>query len=86
MSGLTKLAPEAGATDFAYRLPLISGTAGTACADDSWTPTLQLLDPRYWHTAVWTGLKMIVWGGYDEFGTYLNTGGQRTQLSYFIKN
>ena len=29
----------------------------------AWTPTLQLLDPRYWHTAVWTGSEMIVFGG-----------------------
>ena len=56
---------------------------------DSWTAnpnTGNLPSGRADHTAVWTGTKMIIWGGYDEFGTYLNTGGQRTQLSYFIKN
>ena len=39
---------------------------------------------RYDHKAVWTGSKMIVWGGYH--GTYANTGGQWFGLSYFVKN
>ena len=30
--------------------------------------------PRYFHSAVWTGSKMIVWGGTNETGP-LNTGG-----------
>ena len=29
---------------------------------------------RYVHTAVWTGSKMIIWGGFN--GAFLNTGGQ----------
>jgi len=29
---------------------------------------------RRYHTAVWTGSEMIVWGGYN--GSYLNTGGR----------
>lgn len=33
-----------------------------------------LPDPRAWHTAVWTGSEMIVWGGLGR--TYLNTGGR----------
>ena len=66
-----QLAPEAAATGFDYRLPVV---AGTACADDSWTPTLQLLDPRYWHTAVWTGSEMIVFGGMSAVGTIYGDG------------
>ena len=34
-------------------------------ATDTWTP-MSLANapwPRYWHTAVWTGSKMLVWGG-----------------------
>lgn len=33
---------------------------------------------RYWHTAVWTGAEMIVWGGYDgsATGVAFNTGGR----------
>jgi N-acetylneuraminic acid mutarotase len=34
---------------------------------------------RYSHTAVWTGTRMIVWGGYD--GAPLNTGGQYDPVS-----
>ena len=36
---------------------------------DTWTPTATLNAPheRYWHTAVWTGTEMIIWGGqYDD--------------------
>jgi N-acetylneuraminic acid mutarotase len=56
-----------------YSLPTISDSAG--CTDDSWeaTTTSDAPDSREWHTAVWTGSEMIVWGGYD--GSYLNTGG-----------
>jgi hypothetical protein len=36
----------------------------------AWTPTA-----RHSHTAVWTGTKMIVWGG-DDGTNLLNTGGQ----------
>ncbi len=59
------LAPEPGGTAFEFRLPKV---AGANCIDDTWTPTLQLLDPRYWHTAVWTGTKMVVWGGRADTG------------------
>src|SRR5207245_1660823 len=48
---------------------------------DSWTPTFdqpQLPphsppDGRYFHSAVWTGSQMIVWGGATPSG-FLNTG------------
>jgi len=46
---------------------------------DSWTATstINAPDPRFDHTAVWTGSEMIVWGGYISFpsGT-VNTGGR----------
>ena len=44
---------------------------------DSWTATstTNAPDGRYYHTAVWTGSEMIVWGGYGA-GTYFNTGGR----------
>ena len=44
---------------------------------DSWTATSTTNAPaaRYYHTAVWTGSEMIVWGGYNA--RYLfNTGGR----------
>ena len=36
--------------------------------------TLHLLDPRYWHTAVWTGSEMIVFGGMSSVGTIYGDG------------
>ena len=35
-------------------------------ATDSWTATSTTNAPegRYYHTAVWTGTTMIVWGGF----------------------
>jgi N-acetylneuraminic acid mutarotase len=37
-------------------------------ASNSWTATTiaGAPPPRYYHTAVWTGNDLIVWGGYDE--------------------
>jgi hypothetical protein len=42
---------------------------------DTWTPTslANAPTPRYWHTAVWTGSRMIAWGGrigntYEAYG------------------
>src|SRR5438874_12765588 len=49
----------------------------------SWTATTLTNAPsaRKWHTAVWSGSQMIVWGGfyYDSFtatGFWYNTGGR----------
>jgi hypothetical protein len=46
-----------------------------AVSTNTWTPTSMASAPqaRYYHTAVWTGDRMIVWGGSD--GSYLDTGG-----------
>jgi hypothetical protein len=43
---------------------------------DSWTPTSDVNAPesRLWHSAVWTGNEMIVWGGSGS--SELNTGGR----------
>ena len=57
---------------YSYTLPLVAPNAN--CRDDSWKPTLQLLDPRYWHTAVWTGSEMIVFGGMSSVGTVYGDG------------
>ncbi|MDD5223898.1 MAG: hypothetical protein PHE84_07895 [bacterium] len=48
-------------------------------ATDSWTPIMiDAYTPsgRYFHTAVWTGTKMIIWGGYDWSESLVNDGGQ----------
>jgi hypothetical protein len=48
-------------------------------ATDTWSPMATVGAPsaRTWHTAVWTGSKMMVWGGRDKIptDTILNTGG-----------
>src|SRR5206468_684220 len=60
-----------------YTLPAISD-GPNGCSDDTWTSTSTNNVPsaRSDHTAVWTGSEMIVWGGYNNGNTYLNTGGR----------
>ena len=67
---------EAGATnlaDGAYKLPEIS--VPLDCIDDTWaaTTTVNGPDARAYHTAVWTGNEMIIWGGFNSSGD-LDTG------------
>jgi hypothetical protein len=48
-------------------------------ATDSWKSTSMgtgVPAPREYHTAVWTGTEMIVWGGYDPPAAEYNTGGR----------
>jgi N-acetylneuraminic acid mutarotase len=57
-------------------LPVALGTGGRYNpADDAWVPTSMTLAPapRTSHTAVWTGRRMIVWGGYGP-STVFATG------------
>ena len=44
---------------------------------NSWTATSTFNTPaaRGYHTAVWVGSQMIVWGGTDNYN-YWNTGGK----------
>jgi len=44
---------------------------------DAWTPTTTANAPqaRYFHSAVWTGSLMVVWGGWNG-GISFNTGGR----------
>ncbi|HEX5490195.1 MAG TPA: PQQ-binding-like beta-propeller repeat protein [Candidatus Udaeobacter sp.] len=63
-----------------YTLPAISGQSGSwspsvNCTNNTWTATSTAGAPaaRVYHTAVWTGTEMIVWGG--NFPP-LNTGGR----------
>jgi len=64
-----------------YRLPVIairsdSSNPSVTCTDDTWTATntTGAPDARYFHTAVWTGSEMIVWGGNN--GPPVNSGGR----------
>ena len=60
-----------------YTLPMVATTRkveGTCI--DAWeaTSTVNAPTAREWHTAVWTGSEMIVWGGLA--GGYSNSGGR----------
>ena len=57
-----------------YLLPKTLDTAGS-CIDDTWTALSGAPDGRYYHTAVWTGSEMIIWGG-NGSGWLLSTGGR----------
>ena len=63
-----------------YTLPVIGNTSDPegGCTDDTWSATTLTNAPseRWHHTAVWTGTEMIVWGGFDNSGTRLDTGGR----------
>src|SRR5439155_24078021 len=54
-----------------YTLPKIP----EGCIDDTWTATstTNAPAPRAFHSAVWTGTEMIIWGGYDGTNSF-NTG------------
>jgi len=58
-----------------YTLPTISD-GPNGCSEDSWTANSTSNAPaaRFFHTAVWTGNEMIIWGGTDDIFTGLNTG------------
>src|SRR5438128_2352269 len=45
---------------------------------DSWIATSTINAPagRFYHTAIWTGSEMIVWGGSPDPNIYVNTGGR----------
>ena len=49
---------------------MLDGAASTGYdpTQDSWAPTslTGVLAPSVWHTAVWTGSEMLVWGGYYD--------------------
>ena len=51
---------------------------------DSWSPTSEIgspPSPRAGYTLVWTGNSMIVWGGRDHLGTFLNSGSRYDPLA-----
>ncbi|TLD43135.1 MAG: hypothetical protein JETT_0570 [Candidatus Jettenia ecosi] len=69
--------PEIEGEAFSYSLPEIATEAPLPYAADTWsaTPTDIAPDARFWHTAVWTGTQIIVWGGWNGNSNF-NTGGR----------
>ena len=63
----------------AFHLPAFAAPTAPALTADSWTESSlspqDCPEPRFWHTSVWTGTEMIVWGGFDGF-TYFFAGGR----------
>lgn len=47
---------------------MLTFTGGTIPGAWQSLPSLNAPSPRYRHTAVWTGTKLVVWGGLDENG------------------
>ncbi len=65
----------AGLTGYNNSTPVADTNPGT----DNWiaTTTTNAPERRAYHTAVWSGNEMIVWGGFNDIGPfYLNTGGR----------
>jgi len=60
------------ATSGNYTLPTISSDGAGGCNDNTWRATAGPPDERYYHTAVWTGSELIIWGGRSGF--ILNSG------------
>ncbi len=53
-------------------------------ASDLWTPVsigANVPSARSYHTAVWTGSEMIVWGGWDHLSTNFLSGGRYAPLT-----
>lgn len=49
--------------------------AGSCAAGNAWSPTSTSgVQTRMYHTAVWTGSEMLVWGGWSSAGTYATSG------------
>ena len=71
------LTAASASTSQSYKLPQIS--VPLDCIDGTWTATttVNAPDARRFHTAVWTGSEMIIWGGFNDLPPYFfNTGGR----------
>src|SRR5213593_2889154 len=77
LKGTPGMSVATSSKDAAYTLPEVPEDI-PPCTDDTWTATNLTNAPlaRYHHTAVWTGIEMIVWGGYN--GSDLDSGGRYT--------
>jgi hypothetical protein len=64
-----------GTPSASYVLPKISDEGG--CIDDTWAATAGAPTARAYHTAIWTGTEMIVWGGGSNSGGRYNPATDR---------
>jgi hypothetical protein len=67
-----------GGTDRISNVNVFLDTGGAYDpVEDVWTPTSTVGAPsqRYRHAAVWTGTRMVIWGGLGASSDYLGTGG-----------
>jgi hypothetical protein len=78
----SKLPIDVSIAPSSFTLPALPATS---CTNDTWTPTSTAATAptgRIFHSAVWTGAEMIVWGGNTSFSPYVgqavNTGGRYT--------
>lgn len=74
-----------------YRIPKINNShthiEPKSNLKDTWVTSVSVDAPpsaREFHTAVWTGSEMIIWGGYDPY--YFNTGGRYDPATDSWKN
>ena len=65
----SSLSTQISSPDYAYHL---SVPAQIEAQDDTWTPTPALPEGTVSSTAVWTGIEMIIWGGFTNFGSRYN--------------
>ncbi len=65
-------------------LPVISASNqpfSETAASDSWKVQTYIPVGRKYHTAVWTGTEMIIWGGETASGFSTNTGGRYNPIT-----
>jgi hypothetical protein len=74
--GLRSVSTATSVGNGAYTVPRIA-EGNPPCTDDNWASTCVTNAPagRSYHSGVWTGSEMIIWGGLNN-GSILNTGGR----------
>jgi len=72
-----------GGDDAQGPITLINTGAKYNPISDTWTAitTTGEPSPREWHTSIWTGIEMIIWGGLNDSLWYLNTGAKYNPIS-----
>jgi len=55
----------------------------SSCLSETWSDMSIVGAPaaRFYHTVIWTGTLMVVWGGWDDLSNYVNSGGRYDPLT-----